>query len=99
MSLNKFITKLVNQFVGEAITKNLAKSKAFQEFAQKTHHHVQKGSSAFTDPKVQQDVLREARKAAETLRASAPANPTANLSTKFAQFRRALGEEINKDLK
>ena len=96
MSFNKFITKVLSQLMGDAIQKQLAQSKTFQDFALRTHHHVSKGQNALKDPRAQQALLEEARKAAASLRSS---NPGSSFASKFQKFTKALGEEVGKDLK
>ncbi|KAG5189836.1 hypothetical protein JKP88DRAFT_232908 [Tribonema minus] len=97
--MNALFTKIINHFASEMITKRLAQSKTFQDMALKTHQHVQKGRGAINDPKLQQELYKEASKvASQVVSKEAVSQKASSFGQTLSRFRRALGEEINKDI-
>ncbi|OQS07700.1 hypothetical protein THRCLA_20083 [Thraustotheca clavata] len=80
--MSEFFRRALSQLLNEAAVKTLANNKSFQNFALKTHHHVEKTKAAMNNLDVE--------KVAQT-----KVLPNVN---KFTEFANAVKQELQKDM-
>ncbi|CAN0059047.1 unnamed protein product [Scytosiphon promiscuus] len=83
----QFLIRIVNHFASEIITKRLANSRAFQQFAMKTHLKVEQTKKMAENP---EEAAKLMRGAGEMAKAEAE-----SVATSFERFKAALKEEVS----
>eukprot|EP00752_Nemacystus_decipiens_P007513 g6713.t1 len=83
----QFLIKIVNHFASEIITKRLANSRAFQQFAMKTHLKVEQTKKMAQNPEEATKIIRGAE---EKVKAEAD-----SVMSSFERFKAALKEEVS----
>ncbi|CAM9358947.1 unnamed protein product [Pylaiella littoralis] len=83
----QFLIKIVNHFASEVITKRLANSRAFQQFAMKTHLKVEETKKVVENPEEAAKLLRGAE---QKVKAEAE-----SVVSSFERFKAALKEEVS----
>ncbi|CAN0218001.1 unnamed protein product [Ectocarpus sp. 6 AP-2014] len=82
----QFLIKIVNHFASEIITKRLANSRAFQQFAMKTHLKVEQTKKVADNP---EEAAKLMRGAGQKVKAEAD-----SVASSFERFKAALKEEV-----
>ncbi|CAM9594546.1 unnamed protein product [Ectocarpus sp. 12 AP-2014] len=82
----QFLIKIVNHFASEIITKRLANSRAFQQFAMRTHLKVEQTKKMADNPA---EAAKLMRGAGEKVKAEAD-----SVASSFERFKAALKEEV-----
>ncbi|CAB1117443.1 unnamed protein product [Ectocarpus sp. CCAP 1310/34] len=82
----QFLIKIVNHFASEIITKRLANSRAFQQFAMRTHLKVEQTKKMADNP---EEAAKLIRGAGEKVKAEAD-----SVASSFERFKAALKEEV-----
>ncbi|CAN0051899.1 unnamed protein product [Ectocarpus sp. 12 AP-2014] len=82
----QFLIKIVNHFASEIITKRLANSRAFQQFAMRTHLKVEETKKMADNPEEAAKLMRGAG-----IKVKAEAD---SVASSFERFKAALKEEV-----
>ncbi|CAM9164984.1 unnamed protein product [Laminaria digitata] len=92
----QFLIRIVNHFASEIITKRLANSRSFQQFAMRTHLKVEQTKKMVENPKEAEKFLRDTME--QGVGAGEKAKVEAgSVAARFERFKSALKEEVSRD--